>query len=150
MAGWQLKVGKLNEHHLTSSEFWKVLNILFSTKAKNTTTYKFCFLKSILDNLFNCDEDLAINTNILLETMTEIYWNLIFINEIKQDIPSKQRKSSKMESIITLISSDYSILNTTPYEFLKNDARQEMNRRVSNEISKYVIGALYADTQGFN
>lgn len=51
--GWNSKSGILKNEKISEDELWSYFNYFFSDSCQKTTTYKFAFLKSILDNLFN-------------------------------------------------------------------------------------------------
>lgn len=55
-AGFDLKEGYYAERPLSDDEMLSAFSYLFSSKSVNDTSYKFGFLKSVLDNLYNTDE----------------------------------------------------------------------------------------------
>ena len=61
----------------------RVVKGFFSNQSKNSSSYKFGFLKSILDNLYNVDSELVLTFDQLFGKFTEIYWNLILKYHIK-------------------------------------------------------------------
>lgn len=148
MAGWELKEGKLNISKISQDDFWNILKVVFSNKSRKSTTYKYCFFKSIIDNVFNCDMNYTLSLEEVFVTVAEIYWNLVHIHRLKQYIATKQRKSSRIEIIIHQIVEKNKIPPSTPYEFLSEDIKNELNRKVKNELKTYVIGAFYGDTKG--
>ena len=77
MAGFDLKEGKYEDRILTEDELWSALMGVFSPSSKKDTTYKFGFLKSIIDNTYNVDENYQLTFDQLFGKFTEIYWNLI-------------------------------------------------------------------------
>ena len=56
--GCDLKESPINNAYHSDDELWSAINNLFSTRARFTTSYKFCFFKSILDNIYNVNENL--------------------------------------------------------------------------------------------
>ena len=46
-AGYLLKEYQIDNNFYSDDELWSAVNNLFSAKARFTTSYKFCFLKSI-------------------------------------------------------------------------------------------------------
>lgn len=50
-AGWALKEYEINNDFHSEDELWGAVNNVLSPRSKNTTSYKFCFLKAILDNI---------------------------------------------------------------------------------------------------
>ena len=99
MAGWNLKEGKLNLDHYEQDEFWNIFKKVFSDRTKKTTSYKFCFLKAIMDNIFKCNSEYVLSFEVIFDTVSEIYWNLIYIHGISQLGPNIQKNESKIESI---------------------------------------------------
>ena len=53
--GYDLTYGTYVDRQLSDDEMWSAFSFLFSGKSRNDTSYKFGFLKSILDNLWNVD-----------------------------------------------------------------------------------------------
>lgn len=146
MAGYNLKEGKLIREHMDQDEFWNILKKVFSSKIRTTTTYKYCLFKSILDNIFNCDRNFKLTFDQLFDTAAEIYWNQVFVFEIRQCISSKGMKASKIETVINETVEKYKIETGTRYEFLKETIQSELKRRVKTEMSRYVLGALFENT----
>lgn len=77
MAGFDLKEGMYEVQNVSEDELWSAFARLFSSKSRNTSSYKFGFLKAILDNLYNVDVDLKLSFDQLFSKFSEIYWNLI-------------------------------------------------------------------------
>ncbi|WP_040209140.1 HNH endonuclease [Neobacillus jeddahensis] len=48
----KLQVGEMKAAYLTDKEIWAHFNFIYSPKSKNSTTYKFVLIKSILENLY--------------------------------------------------------------------------------------------------
>lgn len=59
-AGHDLKYGQYRAGQISDDEMWSAFAYLFSEKSKNSTSYKFGFLKSLLDNLYNTDDELGL------------------------------------------------------------------------------------------
>lgn len=148
MAGWELKEGKLDTTEMDQDEFWKILKAVFSNKSKKTTSYKYCFFKSIIDNIFNYYLDYRISFEQLFDTASEIYWNLVHRHGLRQHIPNNQGKLSRIEIIIDKIVTEYTIPDETLYEYLDEHIQIELKKNVNKELKKYVVGAFYDDTDG--
>ena len=71
-AGFDLKYGEYKKGNLSDDEMWSAFAYLFSSKSVNDTSYKFGFLKAILDNLYNVDNNLTLNFNQLFSKFTEV------------------------------------------------------------------------------
>lgn len=61
MAGYDLKEESYIQKQMTEDELWSVFSAMFSNKVKHDTSYKFGFFKSILDSLYNADENLVLS-----------------------------------------------------------------------------------------
>jgi hypothetical protein len=60
MAGYELAEGRYKNRTLSDDEMWSAFSNLFSSHSKNSSSYKFGFLKAIMDNLYNVDENLTL------------------------------------------------------------------------------------------
>ena len=60
ITGHDLPEGRYDPRQLNTDEIWQELSTLFTTRSRNSTSYKYGFFKSILDNLYNVDEDLVL------------------------------------------------------------------------------------------
>lgn len=60
MAGFDLKEGKYEARNVSDDELWSVFTCVFSSKSRNDSSYKYGFLKAIIDNLYNVDKDLKL------------------------------------------------------------------------------------------
>lgn len=83
--GYDLSEGLFDSRRiLTEEDLNDIFSVLFSSKSKNTTSYKFGFLKSILDNLYNVDINLSLSFNTIFAKFAESYWNLVLVHKLKQ------------------------------------------------------------------
>ena len=78
-AGAGLREGKYREGHLSEDEMWSAFAYLFSSKSKQSASYKYGFLKAILDNLYNTDENLILTFDQLFSKFAEVYWNAVSV-----------------------------------------------------------------------
>ena len=60
MAGFDLKEGEYIKCIMSDDDMWSALSCVFSAKSRNDTSYKYGFLKALLDNLYNVDENLKL------------------------------------------------------------------------------------------
>ena len=51
MAGFDLKEGMYEARNVSDDELWSAFACVFSSKSRNDSSYKFGFLKAIIDNL---------------------------------------------------------------------------------------------------
>ena len=91
--GYDLLYGTYVDRQLSDDKMWSAFSFLFSGKSRNDTSYKFGFLKSILDNLYNVDKDLKLTFDQLFSKFTEIYWNLVLKHHILQKSPGKTMRN---------------------------------------------------------
>ena len=81
VSGWDSKENLLPFKTLSDQDVITLINHALLGNLKHTTSYKFVFFKSILDNLFNVDLDSQpecfLNFDSISLRFAEIYWNLI-------------------------------------------------------------------------
>lgn len=148
MAGWNLKSGKFNDECKNEDAFWAIINNFLSNKTNKTSSYKYCFFKSILDNVFNVDDNGCISYNLIFERFTEIYWNLIVKYKLSQIQANSSFDKSTIEIIISGILEKYNIDDTCSFNALRSDIKNELNKKVlALNCSFYVVGAFYTDTK---
>ena len=144
-AGHLLKEEAYDNRPLSDDEMWSAFAYLFSNKSVNDTSYKFGFLKSILDNLYNVDDKLMLTFDQLFSKFTEIYWNLVLKHHIRQKNPGKINRRSELENILTYGREKYTIPEDIPFESLSDEMRIDICHRVKMKCKNNVVGALYAD-----
>ena len=72
MPGYNLKSGAVAPILPSEDDLWAALSVVFSTKSVNDTSYKFGFLKSLLDNLYNVDGDLRLGFSTKGATLVKV------------------------------------------------------------------------------
>lgn len=90
MAGYDLAEGRYENRTLSDDEMWSVFSNLLSSHSKNSSSYKFGFLKAIMDNLYNVDENVTLTFDQLFGTFTKVYWNLVLKHGIRQQPVSER------------------------------------------------------------
>jgi HNH endonuclease len=143
---WDLKVGEIKETYLTEQQIWQIFNTFFSSKSKNTTTYKFGFIKALIENLYNVNENLEINYDRLFESFTRIYWNLVVHHQLRQH--NYSLNNSEIEKILLNFQHKYEIPTDLRFDRLPDDLQHSIVRNVKKKVKRYVIGAIYGDTEG--
>lgn len=73
-SGWDLSSGELKDNQKIDL-FEVIAKSLFH--GVHNTTYKYCFFKSLLDNLFRVDENYSLPLKTIGETFATTYWNMI-------------------------------------------------------------------------
>ena len=143
--GWYQKEGLLNDNS-SKNLLSYISQSMFS--GKHTTTYKYCFLKSILDNLYSVDENYSLDFNIIGETFVSIYWNMIVVYKIPQMSNYITGARSIFEKITEKMISEKPYLAGIHYESILEKDRKEFLKKAIPEFSKNVIGAFHEDTEG--
>jgi len=146
MAGFNLDYGEYIPGHRSEDELWAALSYLFSSKSVKDTTYKYGFLKAILDNLYNVDENLMLTFDQLFGKFAEIYWNLVLKYNLRQKAQSKDNKTTLLEQVLYSAKEKYQIYEPIPYESLTAEMMLDIEHRVKVKCKNNVVGALYADT----
>ena len=147
-AGYNLKLGEYKQGALSDDEMWSAFAYLFSSKSHNDTSYKFGFLKSILDNLYNVDETLCLTFDQLFSKFAEVYWNLVLKHHILQKRPGKNERMSALERILYESKEKYLIEEGVPFEGLTDEMMVDICKQVKSKCKENVVGALYADLGG--
>lgn len=146
MSGYDLNAGNYKDVQPTEDDIWAVFSHLFSSKTKNTSSYKYGFLKSILDNLYNVDDELVLTFDQLFAKFAEMYWNLILKHNLLQQADTKGKKGSLIEQILNAMVIKYEIALPVSFESLSGEITADITHEVKRACKRYVVGALYADT----
>lgn len=122
------------------------------TSQRKTMSYKYGFFKSILDNLFNVDDNYSLYFNDLNISFARIYWNLCNKYELPQS--SSENQISSMERIINNFQTKYRGFLSPNFDDLVDDIKNEYLIATYKIVKKDVVGALYSDLNskiyGFN
>ncbi len=147
MAGFDLKEGSYEAREASDDEFWSAFSCVFSSRSRNDSSYKYGFLKSIIDNLYNVDENLKLSFDQLFSKFAEIYWNLILKYDLRQKAPTNDNRKSFIEQILLGAKDKYQIAEIVPYESLSAEMMLDISHQVKMKCKTYVVGALFEDTQ---
>lgn len=147
MAGFDLKEGKYVNSLATDDDLWAALSNVFTTHSKNDSSYKYGFLKSIIDNLYNADENLMLSFDQLFLKFAEIYWNLILKYGIRQKGSTNDNRQTYLEQILYEMAKKYNISEGVPFESLPDNITTEVLHKIKMRCKKYVVGALFEDTK---
>ena len=142
--------------NLPEDEVIRLVNKALLGNPKRTTSYKFVFFKSILDNLFNVDmksePECFLGFDIISLRFAEIYWNLIVKFGLKQMSDNVSGKKSVVERLLEDFCQRQGILTGEigfPFESLRSDLQLELAEKIRKEVvTKFVLGAFCADTGG--
>ena len=151
MAGWNVHSGELLDAVVLEDEIRSLYNYFFSDKCRKTTTYKFGFLKSILDNLFSVKptkRGLELIFCQIFDKFTENYWNLILKYHLVQARPNTRTKYSGLENILLDAATRYDISHYMEYSSLNEVIRNDILQQVIETCQKNVVRAVYNDFEG--
>lgn len=144
MQGYKLAEGRYKTDKLTTDKMWDTFNWLFSAYSRNDTSYKFIFLKAIIDCLDRKDMKGRISFDILFEDYTRIAWNLVLKYGLAQKgVASDGRKSTLENTLRAKYDSDSS------FDELFEEEKKQICHDVKIQCKKYVVGALYGDAGGY-
>lgn len=145
MKYYDLSEGNFKTGKLTENEMWEAFHWLFSDKSVNDSSYKFIFLKSIIDCMDRKDEFDKISFYILFERFTSISWKLVLKYGISQKIKSIGKKATVLEQELQ----DFLVLNGydryVPIEEIDDEKRRKLVFKIKQSCKRYVIGALFGD-----
>ncbi len=143
--GWSRNEGLLNENG--KADFLSLISFsLFS--GSHTTTYKYCFLKSLLENIYSLDDSLTIGFRTIGETFSAVYWNMINVHKIPQMPSGSTAKKSMFEKIIAELEESRPYLDGVHFESISEKDKEAYLKKALPEFSKYVVGAFYEDVDG--
>lgn len=143
---WDLKVGEIQERYVTDEDIWKALNNFFF-RSNVTMSYKYGFLKSLLENLYNVNDKLELDYNSLFYSFTKIYWNLVIHHQLRQS-NNKNQKSS-IQRILEDYTHSFTGCKDLPFDKLPDNIQFKIIKDVKRAGKRYVIGAFYSDTNKF-
>ena len=138
-AGADLKEGYYKQGNLSDDEMWSAFAFLFSAKSAQSTSYKYAFLKSILDNLYNTDADLKLTFEQLFSKFTEIYWNLVLKHHIRQSPKNAAGKTTKLEQALWSAQRQCDVIESIPFESIPDDIRVSVCHRVKVDCKSNVV-----------
>lgn len=148
MPGYDLTSGQYENRTLSEDEMWSAFSNLFSSHSKNSSSYKFGFLKAIMDNLYNVDQNLTLTFDQLFGTFTEVYWNLVLKYGIRQQPVSEHSSGTYLEQALSQAVERYAIVANIPFESISDEAKIEVCKKVKSKCKINVVGALFGDTKG--
>lgn len=151
MAGWNLKKGTVTEYAVNEDRIWSLFNFVFSDASKKRNTYKFGFIKALLDSAFSGDtieEGIFYSYEDLFSRFTYNYWNLIVKYDLRQMRRDGKSEYSKVEIILKSAVNQNTILQNLEFETVEEAKRHDIIKKVTAECKRFVIGALYDDFDG--
>lgn len=147
MAGFDLKEGMYEEREVSEDELWLAISGIFTSKSKNDASYKYGFLKTIIDNLNFVDDSLVLTFDQLFSRFTELYWNLILEHNLRQKAITKDNKKSSIERVLLEAKEKYSVNEIKAFDRYPQRVKNNITHQVKMKCKRYVVGALFEDTQ---
>lgn len=144
--GYELNYGNYDDRHITDDEKWSAFSNCFLSQLNSIESYKFAFLKSILDNLYNVDMHLILTFDQLFYTFTELYWNLILKCKLRQMAPNNKDKRPVIESLFIISAKMYGVDKETIYESLDENFKSNINNQVKMKCKENIVGELFVET----
>ena len=149
---WDSESNTVPFHPLTEADVIALVNRALSGNSRHTTTYKYAFFKSIIDNVFNVDINSKLLTyDNLASRFTEIYWNLVLNYHLRQEIKTSQHEYTSVEKELFALCEKYKFnysekLSIFPFESLRSDLQLEITKKIKAQMMKYVVSAFCGDT----
>lgn len=146
MEGWRLNRGRITQHQLSQQEMWGHINRMVSNRSKNQASYKFGFIRVLLENLYNADRDLVIGFGPIFQSFTRLYWNLVVTHGLSQT--DKSHPHSAIEKALRGISAEHAIPAEMYFDRLPGSIQDLAFKKAKEVAKRYVVGAIYGDTEG--
>lgn len=146
-AGYDLKAGEYDQTYKSVTDIKNILANFFEKSSKKESTYKYVMFKAIIDNIDAVtDMDYMLTFDQLFIRFSEIYWALVFKHKIPQKVPSVKAPKTLAEKIIEETVAKHKIRRKTEFCSLPGNIQREIIQQMKKKCSKYVLGALYAET----
>ncbi|WP_163536364.1 HNH endonuclease domain-containing protein [Gracilibacillus sp. YIM 98692] len=141
----KLKVGELQETYITDEDIWRIFTIVLSSKSVKSSTYKYALIKSLIENLYQINDQFELTYDQLAYSFTKIYWNLIaHHNLVKQN----RGKNARVVTIIKEAQMKHGIPAEISFDKIDLDLQVKLVSQVKRTMKENVYGALYGDTRG--
>lgn len=149
---WNSDSNTVPFQNLTEADVIAMVNRALSGNSHHTTTYKYAFFKSILDNVFNVDiETKLLSYNNIAIRFTEIYWNLVLNYHLRQEIKTSHHEYTSVEKELFEFCKKYGFdysekQSIFPFESLRSDLQIEITKKIKTQMMRYVVSAFCGDT----
>jgi 5-methylcytosine-specific restriction endonuclease McrA len=141
--GWKLNEGTASYQHVSEDQLWSIIMKTLSSQSNKTTSYKFALLRAILENLYKMNQKLEVSFDQLAESFAKLYWNLVIRNGYSQGYQAQIEKELKD------FQGECHIPIGVSFDSLQENQQRELIKRIESKvIRRYVVGALFADTEG--
>lgn len=142
---WNLQVGELQTPYLTHTQIWQATHRFFYN-GKTTTTYKYGFMKALLESLATASDDYTISFDAIFASFTRTYWNLVMHHGLRQSNSANAR--SAVEKTIEAFAQKHAIPSDWNFDAIAATKQLELIQLVKKVGKKYVVGATYSDFGG--
>ena len=82
----------------------------------------------------------------MFDKFGEIYWNLILKHGLRQKAVTNDNRETYLEQVLHAAVEKYKILELILYESLTAEIMLDISHQVKMKCKKYVVGALFEDT----
>lgn len=145
MNGNELLEGQYSNRSLTNNDILMLIIKPLLSSSRHSSTYKFAFLKSLLDTLYLVDDNLKISFSMIFHRFTELYWSLVLKYRLKQNASLKHK--TYLEQIFNAASKKWFVNRYIPFDYLSKEAQKEIVNEIEAKCKTYVVGALFGDTE---
>lgn len=146
MPGWNTPRGTITNPDIDQEQIWGYFNVLFSNRSKNQTSYKFGFVRALLENLYNVDVQLGLDFHHIFWSFACLYWNLVVRQGLSQT--DRSHEQSAIERVLREFQEHQGIPSELGFDSLSVDLQLKIVSAVKTQGKRYVIGAVWGDTEG--
>lgn len=146
IAGSALKEGTFLKGKYTEDEIRDAITSVFATSSKKDSSYKFVFLKAIIDCMYNVEDGFKLSFEQLFQRFTEIYWPVVVGYDLHQKVGVDSL--SYVEQILIDAASTYGLGVNSKFTDLTKNQQRDIVKAVKQKCKINVVGALYGDTKG--
>lgn len=143
--GWNRDEGDLKDN--SCSNLFACVSYSFFSGMHNKT-YKYCFFKSLLDNVFNFGKEFTVPFKYLSDTFATIYWNSIVLHHIPASKAFYKGKLSSIEKLIEDYLKSHPHMDGIPLDSINETDRESFLSDAEVIFARNVVGAFYEDTEG--
>lgn len=145
-SGAASKDGEYIKATFSDADVLDALDVVFSSKSKKDTSYKFVFLKAIIDLLDKVDDRNRLTFDQLFQRFTEIYWPIVVDYNLRQKIGGEDSQSY-IEQILIEAVNTYGVATYSNFSDLTKNQQRDIVKTVKQKCKMNVVGALYGDTK---
>ncbi|ADI00157.1 HNH endonuclease [[Bacillus] selenitireducens MLS10] len=142
----KLRVGEIREAYLTDEDIWRIFTQFLSPKSKKSATYKFVFMKALIENLYQTNDHDELSYDQMAYTFAKIYWNLVVNHKITKH---NNGKNARVVTDISKLQQKHGIPDDLPFDKLNDTVQLDITNAVKATMKVNVFGALYGDTKGY-